>query len=81
MSKSCEMCLMPLGRDPGQSGSVRYCSFCFQDGRLVYEGDDLKAFQRQCYANMRTSGMNALKARFFAWSIRFAPHWKHKRSG
>ncbi len=75
---ACESCLMPFGKDPGHRENERYCSYCFRDGKLCYEGDDRKEFQRVCYAQMRKDGVNPLLARFFAFMIRFAPRWRKR---
>lgn len=77
-ANSCESCMMPLDKDTGVRESDNYCSKCFKNGKLVYEGNDFKEFQRMTYQKMREGGMNPLKARIFAWSIRFAPRWKKK---
>lgn len=78
MKNSCESCLMPLSKDPGVSGSPKYCSYCYKDGKLCYEGNDLKEFQRRCYEGMLATGMNKWQAKFFAWTIRFAPRWRKR---
>lgn len=75
-TKNCESCMMPLAQDPGQRESDRYCSYCFKNGKLCYEGNDLKEFQRICYQKMTEKGMNKWKAKFFTFLIRFAPRWK-----
>lgn len=75
-NKSCESCLMPFSKDPGIRESDKYCSYCFKNGRLCYEGNDLKIFQKVCYENMVRNGMNKIKAKFFTWLIKFAPRWK-----
>jgi len=67
---------MPLAKDPGQSGSDKYCSFCFKEGKLCYEGNDLKEFQKRAYEGMRKQGMNLFVAKLFTFMIRFAPRWK-----
>ncbi len=77
-NKSCESCLMPFYKDTGIRESDRYCSLCFKNGKLCYEGNDLKVFQKVCYENMVSGGMNKIKAKFFTWMIRFAPRWKNK---
>lgn len=76
----CESCLMPFDKDSGLREDSRYCSYCFKDGKLCYEGNDLKEFQRVVHETMVRNGMNHLQARFFTWMIRFAPRWKHERS-
>jgi len=74
--KSCESCLMPFSQDPGTRESEKYCSYCFKNGKLCYEGTDLKEYQKRCYDAMVGKGMNRYKAKFFVWMIRFAPRWK-----
>lgn len=76
--KNCESCMMPLDEEHGQADREddRYCTYCFHDGKLCYEGDDLKEFQRRSYEAMVAHGMGRLKAKFFTWLIRFAPRWK-----
>jgi hypothetical protein len=67
---------MPFDKDTGRRESEKYCSLCFHDGKLCYEGTDVKEFQRVCYENMVKGGMNKILARFYAFLIRFAPRWK-----
>lgn len=67
---------MPLAKDPGVSGSEKYCSYCFKDGKLCYEGNDLKEFQKMSYQGMVEGGMSKPKAWLLTWLIRFAPRWK-----
>lgn len=69
---------MPFSKDPGQREDGRYCSYCFNNGKLTYQGD-LKGFQRACYEGMVKSGMNRFAARFYTWMIRFAPRWKKSK--
>lgn len=76
VKKSCESCMMPLDKDPGVSGSDTYCSLCFRDGKLCYEGNDLREFQREAYKGMRARGMNPIMAHLFTFGIRFAPRWR-----
>lgn len=72
----CESCMMPFSKDPGVRESDRYCSYCFKNGKLCYEGTDLKEFQRVSYENMVKHGTNKLLAKFYTYMIRFAPRWK-----
>lgn len=67
---------MPFAQDVGVRESDKYCSLCYKNGKLCYEGNDLKAFQSVCYQEMTKKGMNPLKAKFFTYMIRFAPRWK-----
>lgn len=75
-ANACESCLMPFAKDPGVRESDRYCSYCFKNGKLCYEGSDLKAFQDVCYRNMRAMGTPWFLAQFYTFMIRFAPRWK-----
>lgn len=72
------MCSMPFSQDTGKRENDEFCSYCFKDGKVLYEGD-LKGFQDICYKAMREKGMGFLKAKFFTWCIRFAPYWKSKK--
>lgn len=72
----CASCMIPFEKDTGKRESDKYCSMCFRDGKMVYQGNDLKEFQKLCYEDMVKDGMNSWKARFFVWMIRFAPRWK-----
>jgi hypothetical protein len=78
MKDACESCLMPFKKDPGVRESPRYCSYCFKNGALCYQGDDRKEFQKIAKEHMVKHGMNRYKATFFAWMIRFAPRWHQK---
>lgn len=77
-AKNCECCMMPLHKDPKNSGSDKYCSYCYVDGKLLAEGMPLKQFQAKSYQGMIEHGMNKLVAKFFSYLIRFAPYWKNK---
>jgi len=70
---------MPFAKDPGKRESDIYCSLCFQNGKLCYEGNDLKKFQKAAYEGMRKRGINPLLAKIYTYSIRFAPRWKTKK--
>lgn len=79
MKNACESCLMPLVKDPGVRENPKYCSYCFRNGKLCYEGTDRKEFQAHAYQNMISHGTNPLLARLFAFLIRFAPRWRQSR--
>lgn len=69
---------MPLSKDPGPRESEQYCSYCFKNGALVYQGDNLKEFQRLSYEGMRAHGINPILAHIYTFMICFAPRWKKK---
>lgn len=76
--ESCKSCLMPFTKDTGTRENPDYCSLCFKDGKLCYEGNNLKEFQKICYENMRKSGTNIILAKLYTHMIRFAPRWKEQ---
>ncbi|MCA9364511.1 MAG: hypothetical protein KC736_01325 [Candidatus Moranbacteria bacterium] len=83
MSKDmCESCMMPLSKDPkgSQREHEKYCSYCFTDGKLCYEGNDVKEFKKAMVDAMVDRGEGRMKARFFAFLAVFAPRWKNKLS-
>lgn len=71
---------MPFRKDP--KGDARehekYCSYCFTDGKLCYEGTDLKGFKKAMIDAIVARGESRLKARIFAFMAGFAPRWKEK---
>ena len=68
---------MPFTKDPGVRESDRYCSYCFKDGKLSYEGD-LAGFKEVCLKGMLAEGKNPFLARFFTFLVGFAPRWRKK---
>ncbi len=77
----CESCLMPFKKDPLGAGREheKYCSYCYSDGRLVYEGDDVKEFKRGMVDAIVARGESKTKAKFYAFMAGFAPRWKQKK--
>jgi hypothetical protein len=67
---------MPFEKDPGVRENPKYCSLCFKDGKLCYEGNDLKEFQRVVKESMLSRGEGKLFTAFAVFMIRFAPRWK-----
>ena len=53
---------MPFSKDPGVRESEKYCSYCFKNGKLCYEGNDVKVFQRAAYESMIKNGIEVRKA-------------------
>lgn len=74
----CESCLLPFRKDPKGAGREheRYCSYCYANGRLCYEGTDVNAFKRAMVDAIVARGESRVKARFLAWIAGFAPRWK-----
>lgn len=75
---TCESCLMPFSKDPtgDKRENEKYCSYCFNNGKFAYEGNDMKEFQKVCYQAMRSHNMGYIESKFYTWMIRFAPRWK-----
>lgn len=76
----CESCLMPFKKDPQgiNREHEKYCSYCFKNGKLCYEGNDVKEFKRAMINAIVSRGESRLKAHFFAFMAGFAPRWKKK---
>ena len=74
--KVCESCLMPFRKDTGVRESEIYCSYCFKNGKLCYEGNSLPEFQKICFENMRKTGVPLLPAKLYTFMIKYAPRWK-----
>ncbi|MGI9117978.1 MAG: zinc ribbon domain-containing protein [Minisyncoccia bacterium] len=77
----CQSCLMPFSKDPvgNNRESKEYCSYCFKDGKLCYEGNDVKEFKKAMVNAIVKRGESRIKAYFFAFMAGFAPRWKkHK---
>lgn len=72
---------MPFKKDPAGEGREheRYCSYCYKDGKLCYEGSDVQEFKAGMIAAMVAKGESRLKAKFFAWMAGFAPRWKTRK--
>jgi hypothetical protein len=71
---------MPFSKDFGQRESDKYCSLCYKNGKLCYEGDNLKEFQKVCYESMINRGTNKFLAKFYTFMIRFAPRWNKNKN-
>lgn len=75
---NCDSCLMPFSKDP--KGMAReheqYCSYCYFDGHLAYEGTDVKEFKKKMIEAIVARGESPVKAHFFAFMAGFAPRWK-----
>lgn len=70
--------MMPFSKDPGKRESDKYCSLCYKNGKLCYEGNDLKEFKKVAYESMRSRGTNMFLAKFYTFMIGYAPRWKNK---
>jgi hypothetical protein len=69
---------MPMSKDPKESGSNKYCSYCYVNGKLVAEGMTFQEFRKKAYEGMAQQGMNKITAWVFSQFIRLAPYWKGK---
>jgi hypothetical protein len=74
----CASCLLPFDQDPlkEKRESDIYCSLCFRDGKLCFEGN-VHEFLSMCYKAMTdVHHIPKWKATMFITMIRFAPRWK-----
>ncbi|MEZ4180320.1 MAG: zinc ribbon domain-containing protein [Candidatus Doudnabacteria bacterium] len=78
LKDNCQSCMMPFGKDP--KGAERehelYCSYCYGNGHLMYEGDNVNEFKKMMVEAIVARGESKWKARLFAFIAGFAPRWK-----
>lgn len=76
----CESCMMPFKNDPlgANREHEKHCSFCYRDGKLCYQGNDVRGFKKAMIADMVSRGEPKIKAWIFAWMAGFAPRWKKR---
>lgn len=69
---------MPFKKDPkGEDREhEKFCTYCFSDGKLNYEGNDLQEFKKAMITAITDRGESRLKAYLFAFMAGFAPRWK-----
>lgn len=69
---------MPFNKDPKGANREHalFCSYCFRDGKLCYEGNDVHEFKRVMIEAIVARGEPRWKARLFAFMAGFAPRWK-----
>lgn len=70
--------MMPFSKDPKKEKREheKYCSYCFKNDALVYEGTDVGEFKKQMVEAMVAKGENKMKAKLFAFMAGFAPRWR-----
>jgi hypothetical protein len=73
------MCLVLLDTTMNIPNDADYCSFCCQNGRLVYAKDDIHTFRKRYFEKMYAEGANEFVARFHTLLIGSAPYWKARR--
>jgi hypothetical protein len=79
MDKHCDMCLAQIDAALDIKITTQYCTFCYQDGKLLYCKDDIHAFRKRYFAKMYAEGANEFVARFHTLLIGSAPYWRAKR--
>lgn len=75
---------MPLKQDPEKGGSNAngrksdlYCSYCYQHGKFLYEGNDAKEFQEFCRQKMIEGGHNKFSSWLFTRGMKRLKRWKN----
>jgi len=79
MNGYCDMCLVVIDHTVAKVNNTKYCSFCYQDGRLVYAEDDIHTFRKRYFDKLHAEGANEFVARFHTLLIGSAPYWKVRR--
>lgn len=80
----CQSCGMPLKQDPEKGGSnadgsknTLYCSYCYQNGKYLYTGNDVKEFQEFCRQKMIEGGHNKFSSWLFTRGMKRLKRWKN----
>lgn len=75
---NCDSCLMPFSKDPkGENREhEKFCTYCYSNGKLNYQGNNLKEFKKAMIAAIVARGESRIKAHIFAFMAGFAPRWK-----
>lgn len=78
---SCDSCLMPFKKDPKgvNREHQNYCSYCYENGKLNYEGNDVSEFKQAMIDAIVARGESKWKAKFYAYMAGFAPRWKKQQ--
>jgi len=79
MKNHCDRCLVILDDATDINTTTQYCSFCCQNGKLLYAADDIHTFRKRYYEKMYAEGANEFVARFHTLLIGSAPYWKVRR--
>ena len=81
--KMCQSCGMPLKKDPQQGGTNadgsknnKYCSYCYQNGKFLYEGNKVEEFQDFCKQKMIEGGHNKFMSWLFTRGMKRLERWK-----
>ena len=79
----CQSCGMPMDKDPNGGGTLadgktssEYCSFCFADGAFLWQGSDVRAYQKMVVEQMVKNGWWYPLAWFFTRQIPKLRRWK-----
>lgn len=77
---SCYSCMMPFKKDPlgANREDEKNCSYCYHDGKLAYEGNDVKEFKNKMYESIVSRGESKMLAKIYCFMAGFAPRWKSK---
>lgn len=82
-SKFCQSCGMPLKRDEKGGGSnadgtksLKYCSYCYQDGKFTRPDFSAKQMQQLVKEKMKELGFPGFLAGFFTYGIPKLERWR-----
>lgn len=82
--KFCQSCGMPLKKDERGGGteadgseSVRFCSYCYQEGKFTRPEITAKEVQALVKGKMKEMGFPGFLTGFFTYGIPKLERWKH----
>ena len=83
--KNCQSCGMPLKRDEKGGGSnadgtrsETYCSYCYENGKFIFTGNNLSEFQDYCKQKMIEGGHSKFISWIFTRGMKRLSRWKDK---
>jgi len=81
--KYCQSCGMPMKQDPNKGGtnsdgsrSIKYCSYCYSDGKFTQPDFTVDEMKKFCKGKMKEMGFPGFLAGFFTLGIPKLERWK-----
>ena len=83
MYKFCQSCGMPLKKDEKGGGSnsdgsisIKFCSYCYQDGKFTRTDFTAKQMQELVKGKMKEMGIPGFLTGFFTYGIPKLERWR-----
>lgn len=83
--KHCQSCGMPFSQDPKRGGtnadgstSLKYCSYCYEDGKFSQPDFTVKEMRAFCIDKMVEMGFSRFLAKLFTMGLPRLERWKKR---